>query len=250
METKPQGRGSIGIAALVCACLGLVLGPAVSSAGYVNYPNFNRTGGLDMNGSAEVADGGLLRLTDGTDQTSSVFTGPQAIDTTQTMKTTFRLLSQYDGSGNPGDGFTFAIHRDPRAEDALGEGGGSLGYGGDNQIANSVAVEFDLYSDGAGSPLNDDHVAILRDGNEIDHLAPVAADIYGGEHYAWVDYSAKKKMLSVYVADTSTKPSSPTTSAKVNIAKTVGGQTAHAGFTGATGGEWVTQDILSWKVTN
>jgi hypothetical protein len=247
MEAKAHGRA--GIAALAGACLCLLVVPAVSSAGYVNYPNFNHTGGLDMNGFAHVADGGLLRLTDGTDQTSSVFTGPQAIDTTQTMKTSFRF-SQYDGSGNPGDGFTFAIHRDPRGKDAIGEGGGSLGYGGDDEITNSVAVEFDLYSDDGGFPLNEDHIAILRNGDETDHLAPVAADIFGGDRYAWIDYSAKQKKLSVYLASTSTKPSSPTTSAKVNIAKTVGGKTAHAGFTGATGGEWVTQDILSWKVAN
>jgi Legume lectin domain len=249
VETKAQARGKAGIATLVVACLGLMLGPAFSSAGYVNYPNFDRTGGLDLNGSAGVTDTGVLRLTEGPGETASVFTAPQAIDTTQTMKTSFRF-SQHDGSGNPGDGLTFAIQRDPRGEDALGEGGGSLGYGGDDQITDSVAVEFDLYSDDGGFPLFEDHVAILRNGDETDHLAPVATDIYGGERHVWIDYSKKNKKLSVYVASTSSKPSSPTTSAKVNLATTVGGPTAHAGFTGATGGESAVQDILSWKVTN
>jgi hypothetical protein len=248
-DSGRSARERAGVVALAGAFLALVLGPAISSAGYVNYPDFKRTGGLVLNGSADVTESGALRITDGSGQAGSVFTQPKAIDTAASLKTSFRF-SQHDGSGNAGDGFTFAIQSDERGAQALGSEGGSMGYGGPDGITDSVAVEFDLYEDSGTPPLGVDHVAIVRDGDETDHLAPVAADIYGGDRYVWIDYSSKKKSLSVYLATTSTKPADPITSAKVNLPKTVGSSTAHAGFTGGTGAEYVTQDIFSWKVTN
>ena len=234
-----RDRVRAGFGALLIGCLGLMSVPAVSSAGYVNYPNFQSTGGLSLNGSAHVTDTGELRLTEHFGEAGSVFTQPEVIDAGQSIKSSF-TFSLHDGGGDPGDGFTYAIQADDRQAFALGEGGGAMGYGGIGAIEDSVAVEFNAYGD--------DHVAILRDGGG-DHLGTVPADIYGGLRYAWVDYSAKKKTLKVFVASTSTKPAAPIISQTVNLKKTVGAE-ARAGFTGGTGGAFMVQDILSWKVAN
>jgi hypothetical protein len=229
-------------ATLVLACV-----PAASSAGYVNFPDFHYTGSLSLNGSAQVTASDALRLTDGPGDAGSVFTEPDVIDPGESIKSSFGFHLHDDG-GDPGDGFTYAIQADPRGDAALGEGGSGMGYGNENAITDSVAVEFNTYGDGFG-PQTGDHVSILRDGNVSDHQGAVAADIYGGDRYAWVDYSAKKRKLKVYLAGTATKPAAPITSAKVNLKKAVGSE-ARAGFTGGTGGAYMSQDILNWKVAN
>ena len=240
--------GSV-VAALAACAVGLALVPATAGAGYVNYPDFTRTGGLELNGSAKAADGSL-RLTDSFDQAGSVFTKPNVIDATEPIRSSFEF-HLHDGTA---DGFTFTMQRDPRGSDALGEGGGAQGYGNGapDGIVQSVAVEFDLYPD----PLiSDDHVAILTDGVTADfngavQIAPVPADIFGGARFAWVDYKPKTKLLSVFVSSVPTKPATPTTSATVNLKKELGGAEARAGFTAGTGGEYAVQDIQSWKVAN
>ena len=221
--------------------------PAGSWAGYVNYPDFESSGGLTFNGSAEVTENGALRLTQFGGQAGSVFTGPEVIDSKQPFKSSF-AFSLHDDGGDPGDGFTYAIQSDEREDTALGEGGGGMGYGGFGGITDSVAVEFNTYGDGPDAQ-SSDHVSILRDGNTIDHLGAVPADIYGTVRYAWVDYSAKKKKLKVFLANTPTKPAAPITSQTVNLKKTVGTE-ARAGFTGGTGGAFMAQDIINWKVAN
>jgi hypothetical protein len=253
MKGRGHGRGSsnrarAGFGALLIAGIGLMCVPAGSSAGYVNYPDFHSTGGLTFNGDAEVSDTNALRLTAGFGQVGGVFTEPEVIDAGEPIKSSF-TFSLHDGGGDPGDGFTYVIQADNRDDFALGEGGGGMGYGGVGAISDSVAVEFNTYGDGPG-PQNVDHVSILRDGNVADHMGAVAADIYGSARYAWVDYSAKKRNLKVFLASTSTKPAAPITSAKVNLKKTLGASEARAGFTGGTGGAFMVQDILSWKVAN
>ena len=243
--------GGSRIALGIASCFaGLGLIPASALAGYVNYPDFSRTGGLEINGSAEVTPGGTLRLTDSFEEVSSVFTRPNVIDATQTIRTSFEF-HLHDGSA---DGFTFTIQRDPREADAIGDQGGALGYGdgAPDGITRSVAVEFDLYPD---TFVSDDHVAILTDGITSDFgntvlIAPASADIYGGPRFAWVDYKPKTRKLSVFVSSSDAKPAAPATSTTINLKKELGSASARAGFTAGTGGEWATQDIESWKVAN
>src|SRR5436190_10904208 len=229
-----------GVAIAVAATLLMIL-PGAAFAGYVNYPSFARTGGLQLNGDAHVV-GGALRLTDDYGAASSAFTVPSAIDTTQPLHSSFSFWLQDDGGGKA-DGFTFTIQNDSQGENAVGAGGGSLGYTGYNgppvsipPITNSVAVAFNIYGG--------DDIEILKGG---DRNAPVEGpqftSFFGSVHYAWVDYTPKKKKLKVYVAETNTKPSSPVAQAKVDLKKAIGGASAHAGFTGGTGGEYAIQDI-------
>jgi hypothetical protein len=239
-------RAVVGVAACAAA-LGLL--PATAWAGYVNYPDFSRTDGLRLNGSASAVDD-MLRLTYDLGQAGSAFTKPAVIDPTQPIRASFEFHLHYGAA----DGMTFAIQRDPRGASALGGAGAAHGYGDGSPdgIRRSVAVEFDLWPD---TSIFEDHVAILTDGvtqNDFGdpvQLAPVAADIHGGTRFAWVEYKPKTKNLSVFLSSSTTQPKTPITSATVNLRKKLGGS-GRAGFTAGTGGEFAIQDIKSWKVEN
>jgi len=55
--------------------------------------------------------------------------------------------------------------------------------------------------------------------------------------------------LTMVITDTVTQ-ASYTTSWTINIPSTVGANTAYVGFTGGTGGQTATQNILTWTYTN
>ena len=57
----------------------------------------------------------------------------------------------------------------------------------------------------------------------------------GVTHYAWIDYQASLQTVSVYLANTSTRPATAIVSAQVNLYATVG-SLAYIGFTAACGG--------------
>ena len=230
----------------------LLVLPAAAFAGYINYPNFKRTSGLQLNGTAHVVGGDAVRLTDDYGQAASMFTVPSAIDATQPLHTSFTFSLQDDGGGQA-DGLTFAIQRDPQGEHALGASGGGLGYAGYDDpfdpfppippITKSVAVAFNIYGT--------DDVSVLKNGDRSSPAVdPVPTDLFGVVQHAWVDYSPSKQKLKVYVDDTDQKPSAPTTQGKINLKSILGGASARAGFTAGTGGEYAIQDIQSWKVSN
>ena len=106
--TSRAGRG-MAVAMGLAAALLLAL-PAAAFAGYINYPDFKRTSGLELNGTAHVV-GDAVRLTDDYGQAASVFTVPSAIDATQPFHASFTFSLQDDGGGQA-DGFTFAVQRE------------------------------------------------------------------------------------------------------------------------------------------
>lgn len=134
----------------------------------------------------------------------------------------------------------------------MGERGGSLGYD-DNQpgvdgaaIIDSLAIEFDTYQ-GPGDP-DANHVGLVINGDVTTHLnfaSPVFDLNGGGSVTAWIDYDGASDLLAVYVSDTATKPAQALFSETIDLTSVLD-DSAHAGFTGATGG-WVNaQDIESW----
>jgi hypothetical protein len=56
--------------------------------------------------------------------------------------------------------------------------------------------------------------------------------------------------LTMTITDTTTPANTFTTSFPINIAATVGGNVAFVGFTGGTGGQTATQEILNWTFSN
>ena len=126
------------------------------------------------------------------------------------------------------DGFTFTIQGNN--PNALGFGGGDLGYGG---IGNSVAIKFDYYNNaGEGT----DSTGLYTDGAHpmvpaID-LSGTGVNISSGDVMN-VTMSYNGSTLNVTIADTFTGASASQSYA-VNIPAVVGSAKAYVGFTGGT----------------
>jgi hypothetical protein len=208
-----------------------------------DYPDFSSVDGLQLNGSAAQA-GSVLRLTpNSTSQTGTAFTTSKVVRHTKSWKTEF-TISIHDAPGAPGDGMAFSMHS--KGKSAIGDGGGGLGYA---SIGDSLAVEFDTFDNG-GDDEDANEVAIIINGKAgISRDAAIPSfQLYGAERHVWISYKAKSHKVKVYVSETTTKPSSPLVSAKVDLKKVLEGK-ARAGFTAATGGATAAHDVLNWTLT-
>jgi hypothetical protein len=137
---------------------------------------------------------------------------------------------------------------------ALGPAGGGLGYGpdfpgGGGGLNNSVAVKFDLFNN-AGE--GDNSTGLYTNGASptvpaID-LSPSGINLQNSDLMrATLNYDGTT--LTETLTDTFTGATFSTSYA-VNIAQTVGGNTAFVGFTGGTGGLTAAQDVQSWTFNN
>ena len=156
-----------------------------------------------------------------------------------------------DPTGAGGDGFAFVIQN--TGSSVLGGVGKGLGYQG---IPNSLAIEFDTYSNPAGDFLqgdaNDNHISVHTRGSEpnsADEAYSLGAtqDIPnlsdGNVHTARVEYVPG--VLRVYLDDLA----HPALSVPVNLPNTLrlsNGQ-AFVGYTAATGAGVQVHDILSFS---
>ena len=126
-------------------------GPLDLSGGFTG-----ATSQLTLNGNANIS-GSNLDLTDGGySEAGSAFSN-KAVDTAS-FQTSFDFQVEETYTYPLADGFTFTIQgNNPQA---LGNGGGDLGYGG---IGNSVAIKFDYYNN-AGE--GDDSTGLFEDGED------------------------------------------------------------------------------------
>jgi fibronectin type 3 domain-containing protein len=218
----------------------VVIGPISTftdhSAGFASHSDL--TANTNTN-TIPIFNNGVLELTDsGGGEATSVWTNTKV--GVFNFTTTF-ILQDQNGSGSA-DGVTFAIQN--AGTNALGGAGGSLGYGG---IGTSVAVMFDLYSSGT----HQSTTKLLINGSS-DKTGAInmgsAGIVLGSNHPLQItlSYDGTQNLLTETVLDMVTRALF-TTTYTVNIAQTVGGATAYVGFTGGTGGETATQQILSWS---
>ena len=201
-------------------------------------PAFFNGSPITLNGGAAMIENSL-GLTDGNpnEARSAFSTAPVNV---QQFSTSFGFQLT-----NPNaDGFTFTIQG--VGPTALGNNGGSLGYGG---IPESVAVKFDLYSNQGEGP---DSTGLYTDGANpmlpaID-LSSTGIDLHSGDIFnAQLNYNGTT--LTVVITDTVTNASA-TQSYAVNIPSIIGGTTGYVGFTGGSGGLTAIQDILNWNYTS
>ncbi len=197
--------------------------------------------GMVLNNGAAVVDK-VLRLTDlNANEARSAFY--QAEVDVRSFTTRFRF---HISPGATADGFTFCIQGgDPTA---VGDPAGGLGY---QDIPNSVAVKFDLWSNDGEGP---NSTGLFLNGDKPTNpgafdLTPSGVDLHGGRSYdATIDY--KNKKLTLNIVDAEDKGKKFTHTFDVDVPATVHGTTALVGFTGGTGGASANQDILSWTWTS
>ncbi len=203
-------------------------------------------GALVLNGNAQLS-GSVLELTDGnTDEDSSAwYATPVNI---QNFMTDFTFQVS---AGTTADGFTFALQNNSTA--ALGIGGGGLGYGQDQfgnpgGIPNSVAVKFDLFNNlSEGINSTGLYLGGVSPTTPAVDLTGSGIDLHSGDTFA-VHMTYDGTNLAMTITDTVTNAVF-SQSWPVDIPTAVGGNTAYAGFTGATGGISATQNILTWTLS-
>jgi hypothetical protein len=215
----------------------------------VNFPSFPNGNGFTTNtGNPPVTEfpgtPAVLRLTDGRngEQTSvwyNTVIGTGAFTTTFTLKDV--------PNGGAADSVSFVIQNDPRGTAALGGGGGAGGYSG---ITNSIAIKFDLYTHGS----HNSSTGLFTNGQSPDGfpaqdviMGPSPIDLRTGDPMRITLTYDGGTRLDETVTDTVTGGVFTNTyTLSMTLAQLIGGPTAIVGFTGATGGENATQDILSW----
>jgi hypothetical protein len=266
VTTAPQGAASLTLGGLTPATTYYFRIRGLNAIGDSAYSNVvsvttNATSGLDFsngfaassgqltyNGSASI-NGASGQLTDGgANEAGSFFTNnPLDINSFHTQFT-----FQLSAGSTTADGFTFTIQG--VGPTALGPSGGGLGYGPDSTgnsggIGQSVAIKFDLYdNEGEGN----DSTGLYTDGAAPTDVGSIdlngsGIDLHSGDVFQ-VNMAYDGATLTVVIQDTNTGASA-TQNYSIDIPATVGGDTAYVGFTGGTGGDTATQQILTWKFT-
>ena len=222
--------------------LALPSGASLLSGGAVDLGGgFAGAGGeVALNGNAQI-NGSNLELTDGGgSEASSAFSNTLAYVAGFSTSFNFQITP---GTNPTADGMTFTIQG--VGTNALGQGGGGLGYAG---IDNSVAIKFDLY-DNAGEGI--DSTGIYTDGAYPDipaiDLTGTGIDLHSGDVFN-VAMNYDGSTLNVTITDTNTLASA-SQSYSVNIPSIVGSTSAYVGFTGGTGGLTAVQNVQSWTFT-
>lgn len=129
---------------------------------------------------------------------------------------------------------------------ALGNLGSSLGYGG---ITQSLAVEFDTYK--SSGDINNNHIAVLRNGNVVNSLAQVNASLdlnNGSPRNVWIDYDGSIDKLQIFLSGSTTKPVNSLLTYTIDLDSVVGSST-FVGFSAGTGSKTNAHDIENWEFT-
>lgn len=157
----------------------------------------------------------------------------------QAIGTFYASFVYQTASGAGGaDGATFCIQN--QAANALGGGGGGLGYSG---ITPSVALALNIYDP------NTRGIRLLQNGTVTTPFTPITPVLVGGNaNPIQVNLSYVGGVLTAAFRDTVTS-STFTTNFTVDIPAIVGGSTAYVGFTGADGGTVSTQVISNFTMS-
>ncbi len=135
------------------------------------------------------------------------------------------------------DGFAFVIQTDTPS--VVAAYGGGLGYIGLSLV---VTLRFDLSNDiGAGA----DATGLSVNGAvQAVNLSQTGVNLHGGDVInATIAYIGATLLVTLTDATTGATASQ---SYAVNIPAAVGSSTAYVGFSGATGNQAATQNILNW----
>jgi hypothetical protein len=214
----------------------------VTSSGGIGFGSGFGTGSMALNGNAVITGTALsLTTTNGTFQASSAWY-PTAVNI-QNFTTDFSFQTS---AGSPtADGFTFTLQNESKT--ALGGAGGNLGYG--LTTTPSVAVKFDLYdNNGEGADSTGLYLNGASPTTPAVDMTGSGIDLHSGDIFR-VHMTYDGTNLAMTITDATTAASF-SMSWPVSIPSTVGGNTAFAGFTGATGGYTSNQNILSWTMSS
>ncbi len=195
---------------------------------------FAEVSGIQLNGSS-VVNGSHLRLTDG-----GKFEAASAFYMTPVNVKSFVTNFTFQLTDPNADGIAFVLQN--TGPGALGNYGGALGYA---PTGASVAVKFDLHNN-AGEGINSTGLYLngASPTTPALDLTGTGIDLHSGHIFnGYLSYDGKNLYLTINDLETKAEWKHLFT---IDIPSIVGGDTAYAGFTGGTGAETATQEILSW----
>ena len=218
--------------------------PAPPEGSCIDYPHFEGATGLNVLGDAALTDDVLLLNPDSGGLGGAWFGARMPVASGFTTDFEFRITPPGGGA----DGLAFVIQT--RGSDALGVGGGGMGY---HLLPNSLAVEIDTFSNFEHDALPGNHVAVHSRGTGPNSAyqdgqlgaAALGSSIKDGElHHVRVVYVPGR--LDVFVDDMTT----PALAVPVDLSSLLelDNGTAFAGFTAATGGIVEGHQIESWRL--
>ncbi len=226
------------------------------------FNGFNSTAGLTLNGTASTAvttDGTVLRLTPANQWASGSSFSTTPVSTSQfTSIFSFRITGNggnilSPNTSNGADGLVFVVQN---VANNVGGAGGDLGFKG---LAPSVGVEFDAFHNPENADQSQSHVAIDLNGS-VFHNAQngPTSNVFspqldeGHRWWSWVQYHDGR--MKVYLLPSESdieplRPALPILDYELDLATTLGQQSAFAGFTSGTGSNYANHDVLYWRYT-
>jgi uncharacterized repeat protein (TIGR01451 family) len=274
----------IALLGLVC-CLALVTQSARAQQTF-SFSDFSSTGGtLKVNGNASVvtppAGPAYLQLTPaaGNQVGSAWYTTQLPLKAGFTTTFTFQFPQVSPAGSGHADGIAFLIHGAPSGVSTLGFTGGAIGYGDDDAdnnaslgIPNSVAIEFDTFTNGWDP--NNNHVAIQSCGaaNNSQHHHVACKNAPSVQSTLGISNALNTLTHPINLSDgtqhTAIITYNPPCAGCQNLTVNLDGQNvvtasfdlttlgldanddAYVGFTSSTGGGFEFHNIISWNFSS
>ncbi len=206
---------------------------------------FGGTGtGWTQNGSGSIS-GNVLTLITGAGQDGSTFFDSKVPTGAFTASFVYTAVGT---NGAMADGTTFVLQNSSSGANALGSGGGSVGYQG---IGSSVAVGFVLYdaNGGAkGTSFSSGGSFTEPTGNDPNTGPINFGSISGDPIQVVLSYDGSSTLVES-MTDENTLGTFSVSYTGENIASLTGGTSAYLGFTGASGAVGSTQTISNFTFT-
>jgi hypothetical protein len=162
-----------------------------------------------------------------------------AIDPTKDWSTSFTFNA--GGGSGTSDGYTFVINGDPRGIQAIGDGGGNMGFFGFDTgggITNSYAATFRMWANGPASLVGFSTSSDLAD---LSTYSQSPVNLANNTYTTQISYSATSKLLTTSIGGQSFSQS-------VDLG-TVVGKKAYLGFTAANGGGTMDMAVSNWGIS-
>ena len=221
------------LSAVMVICL---LVPITAFAVDINYPDFSDLSDFILGDNAQQLNSipdDLLQLASGFPQRSGYAYLKNQIQLQNTFSThfSFRIDNNVGGGDSDGlgaDWLMFLLKRD-------------IGY----YAAEDIAVEFDIFNNGARDNYSGNHVGINYGGEFVvtQHIDKRLND--GDIWYVWIDYDGS--FLKVYLSLAAVKPDTPILTHAIDIPAYFGDNNPFIGFQAASTSYGADFTILNWS---
>jgi hypothetical protein len=92
----------------------------------------------------------------------------------------------------------------------------------------------------------------MENGEPANHIEtqPTSFPLYDEHVWAWIEYNAIAKEISVYVNNSATQPATPLFTHALNLIELLDSEYTFAGFTSGTGSGDAIQEVLNWQLAS